>query len=95
MSNQYVHLVFAYLDASGKRIGHTVTQYLNFGTGNHPNTLGSVEKLGDTGWNKNSFDLDDAAFNVAPADAAYLRLQVSEIVAFNIDGMTVADTPTA
>ena len=95
MSNQYVHLVFAYLDASGKRIGHTVTQHLNFGTGNHPNTLGSVEKLGDTGWNKNSFDLDDAAFNVAPADAAYLRLQVSEIVAFNIDGMTVADTPTA
>ncbi|MBQ2053187.1 MAG: hypothetical protein II494_05875 [Bacilli bacterium] len=103
MVNQYVHLTFAYLDAKKVRTGNAVTQYLNFGAGDHSNSLGTVEKLGNTGWNRNTFALDDSAFSGTvekpnPVDwenVAYLRLQVSEVVAFDIDGMTVTDTLTA
>lgn len=106
LTASYIHFTFQYYNTNGEKIGNARTNYVNFGsTGAHPAQLGTSERVEDSNWVKCIVPLDDPQFDKDAKNPVkqevggyeqvkHVRISIPERCTFNLDAMTVSDTPT-
>lgn len=99
LTASYIRLVFQYYNKSSAKIGNESKNYVNFGsTTAHASQLGTSERIDESNWVRCVVDLDDSLFGLAAGtydQIKFVRILISDRCTFNLDSMTVSDTPTA
>ncbi len=102
----YIHFTFQYYNTANAKVGNAVTNYVNFGsTSAHPDKLGTSERIEGSNWVRCTVRLDDPQFDKDDKNpfkqevggyeqVKYVRISIPERCTFNLDAMTVSDTPT-
>ena len=99
LTASYIHLTFQYYNTSNAKVGNAATNYVNFGsTSAHDAKLGTSERIEGSNWVRCIVDLDDSLFGLAAGSydqIKHVRISIPERCTFNLDAMTISDTPTA
>ncbi|MBP5091160.1 MAG: hypothetical protein J6328_01170 [Bacilli bacterium] len=97
LSTSYIHLTFQYYNTANAKVGNAATNYVNFGsTSAHADKLGTSERIEGSNWVRCAVRLDDPLFGDLGEykQIKYVRVAIPDRCTFNIDAMTVSDTPT-